>query len=465
MVSPLIPEPNEAQVGYVNRILEEPSQAALIGLPTGDGKTLVALHTVRVTEVPSVLIIAPLNTMDGWRAHAEHVLPRHPFRTIDSSTDGQQAFLDLRAGISGAYFVTRDYFALSGTSSPPKEKPDGTMTRGRAQKLNWGGRPIPMVILDESHTANNRSTASYKVLRQLRAGWKLALSATPAGNKFDRLWETTRWLWPDHVDRSKARWVATWCKTEYSPYNYAKEKVVGERIPGAFVGSLPCYITSDGAFKVPTRVVKVRTPMSPEQRAQYTKMQEDSLIWIDEHPLVADLPIVQKIRLRQIALGEVTFDENGDVNFAPDCASTKITACQMIIDRHKGDQILFYTDSKRFAHVLAARIGAETWTGDLPPNQRTELKSRFIAGKVRYIVAVIAAFGTGTDGLHRACSTEVWCNKGFNDVQNEQCEGRLNRRGQSAPHITRYELTAPDSGDTIDFTRLMEQRRELKKSL
>ena len=778
----MIPEPDKTQLGYVDRMLTEPTQAALISLPTGDGKTLVSLATVKATEVTQVLVIAPLNTLDGWQAHIEHVLPRHPFRQIDSSKDGQQAFLDLRAGVEGAYFVTKDYFALSGTSSAPKKKPDGTFTRGRVQKLNWR-ITVPAVILDECfvagtevmtptgprnietllsgdevmgfdhtrncttvetvvssmqrtttsllghatpnhpffvvdsgyvpwgdiegddygyyigtdlrvlrrafstiqeqpeatvlqqvvfdegptthrvttvdsapewasigrealkngegamggprvsapeyrtyaypkpvtqprngcedtgdkegrwgflrtpnrwkwevkssrspfswgvgrwlgtvlrgnnpqehrrgvsaplqdrlgisgtstwgrmrrelsqepqgeskgseenrpvelpgldhlavleprdilryrqvcrssvrnyattvynlettsgnyfangflvhncHRANNRDTAAYKVLRQLKAGWKLALSATPAGNKFDRMWETARWLWPDLIDRSKQRWIAQWCETAYNPHNYSHIEVVGERNPGAFVRSLPCYITSDGAFKLPTRVISVRTPMTAEQREQYERMKKDSLIWIDENPLVADLPMVQKIRLRQIALGEVTFDEDMNVGFAENCASTKIQACQMILERHKGEQVVFYTDSKRFAYVLGKRIGGSVWTGDLTGKARTDLKAGFIAGRVRYLVAVIAAFGTGTDGIHRAANVEVWCNKSFNDVDNQQCEGRLNRRGQEAHEIVRYELTAPDSGDTLDFERLLTNRRRLQQSL
>lgn len=460
----MIPDPDKTQLGYVDRMLTEPTQAALISLPTGDGKTLVSLATVKATEVTQVLVIAPLNTLDGWQAHIEHVLPRHPFRQINSSKEGQQAFLDLRDGIDGAYFVTKDYFALSGTSSAPKEKPDGTFTRGRVQKLNWR-ITVPAVILDESHKANNRDTAAYKVLRQLKAEWKLALSATPAGNKFDRMWETARWLWPELIDRSKQRWIAQWCETAYNPHNYSHIEVVGERNPGAFVRSLPCYITSDGAFKLPTRVISVRTPLTEQQRKQYEMMKRDSLIWIDENPLVADLPMVQKIRLRQIALGEVTFDEDMNVGFAENCASTKIQACQMILERHKGEQVVFYTDSKRFAYVLGKRIGGAVWTGDLTGKARTDLKEDFIAGRVRHLVAVIAAFGTGTDGIHRAANVEVWCNKSFNDVDNQQCEGRLNRRGQEAHEIVRYELTAPDSGDTLDFERLLTNRRRLQQSL
>ena len=70
-----------------------------------------------------------------------------------------------------------------------------------------------------------------------------------------------------------------------------------------------------------------------------------------------------------------------------------------------------------------------------------------------------------TDGLQYVCNTEVWCNRGFTDYQNLQCEGRLNRRGQPQKVVNRYILTAPDSGDVLDFSKLMKNRNELRRSL
>ena len=84
---------------------------------------------------------------------------------------------------------------------------------------------------------------------------------------------------------------------------------------------------------------------------------------------------------------------------------------------------------------------------------------------VPFIVAVIDAFGTGTDGVQERCNIEVWLNRSFNGVNNEQCEGRLNRQGQKADHVVRYNLTAPKSGDTLDFDRFVKQRRVLNASL
>jgi len=432
----------------------------LVNLGTGAGKTALALFAARDLGAKVILIIAPLNTLDGWKSHVEKILLGAKFLIIESKNENYNL---LRKKVPGVYFITKDYLAISGTSLDPKEKEDGTFTRGRAQKHGWL-LTTELVILDESHTANNRDTAVYRVLRRIKAQFRIALSATPAGNKFDRLWETTRWLWPDKIDKSKTRWGAQWCKYGYNERKYTKKEIIGEKVPGAFVKSLPCYITDDEVFKVPVRSVNVNTPLTPKQSQQFKAMLKDSLVWLDDNPLVADLPIVQKIRLRQIALGEITFNEAEEVDFALNCRSSKITACELIIKKHPGEPIVFYTDSKRFAKVLAYRIGGIAWTGDLSGWQRTTLKAQF--GKtVPYIVAVIAAFGTGTDGLQYVCNTEVWCNKGFIDFQNLQCEGRLNRRGQPQKVVNRYVLTAPDSGDTMDFSKLMKNRTELRRSL
>ena len=455
-------KPRGKQSEHVARVAGEPTRAALLNLPTGQGKTSLSLFIANEIDAQTVLVVAPLNTKDGWLNHAKEILPDHPVVVIDSGH--KDGFELLRTKAKGFYFITKDYFALSGTSLPVKIREGLPPTKGRTQVFNWKRVAPDLLVFDESHLGTNRATAVFKVLVQPKAKFKLAMSATPAGNRFDGLWETTRWLWPDHIDRSKQRWVVQWCATEYNPHNYSKIKVVGERNPGAFVASLPCYVTDEPVGKVPVKVINVTTPLTVSQRAQYDKMKRDAFIWIEENPLVAEFPMVKKIRLRQIALGEVTFNADGEVDFADDCKSVKIDACQQIIKRHPNEPILFLTDSKRFAKVLAKRIGGVAWTGDLAPAKRPALKAAF-GVSVQYIVAVIGAFGTGTDGVQARCSIEVWCNRSFNGTDNEQCEGRLNRQGQKAPFVTRYNLTAPSSGDTLDFEKLMKQRHTLKASL
>ena len=62
-------------------------------------------------------------------------------------------------------------------------------------------------------------------------------------------------------------------------------------------------------------------------------------------------------------------------------------------------------------------------------------------------------------------SIEIWFNKSLYGIKNEQAEGRLNRRGQTQNHITRYELITPDTADeetfALDAKKFITRMKEL----
>src|SRR5690606_9174373 len=135
----------------------------------------------------------------------------------------------------------------------------------------------------------------------------------------------------------------------------------------------------------------------------YNEMEADALAWLDEHPLVADFPIVKRVRLRQITLAEPTvrftgeYDEDGkpevEVYFEDDAASAKFDALHKIIHKHHPDEpILILTDSQKFARLVTKRLGegAAEWSGQTKHAERDRIKAEF--GKsVKWIVAVIPA--------------------------------------------------------------------------
>ena len=299
------------------------------------------------------------------------------------------------------------------------------------------------------------------------------LSATPFRANFERAWAPTRWLWPDEIDRSQARWGAQWAEYGYNPHKggYNKMEIVGEKNPGAFVESLPCYIRLEYEKK-PVELHKIKSSLTPEQGKQYDQMLLRSFTWLDDNPLVAELPIVQKIRLRQMLLGGVTFNEDGEVDFAPDCASDKVRQCILLAERHNDQSIVYYVDSKRFAKVLAQRLTgagqpAVAWTGDLSKKRRSEVKAAFIAGEpqTKHLVAVPAAIGEGSNGVQWRANIECWVNRPFDSVIAQQAEGRLNRRGQPADKVIRYQLIVPDTVDSDDIARDLRKTKALFESL
>lgn len=437
-------------------MLAEPTKAALMGHEMGGGKTLMAVEISKALGADVVLVIAPLNTQDGWKATFARQESGLEFRVIKNTKAGKAAYADLAAGKSGAYFIGTQLFALSATAKPGDPE---TGAGGREKWTSWSAvsKHIDVAVLDESHKASNRKSLMFKVLKTLKPKFKLAMSGTPAGNKFEGLWAPTRWLWPDtrnaagelYVDSAPWRWATKWAVMEFSPHTSSGKKVGAERNPGAYVNSLPCYLRYE-APKKPVDTLLVQVGLSPAQQAMWDQMSNTAMMWLAEQPVIAEFPIVQKTRLRQIALGEVSLNAAGEIDFADDCASTKIDACEKIIKREVDKSIIFYTSSAKFARVLAKRIGAELWSGQVSPAARDEVKGRFMAGTSKYLVATIASFGTGVDGAQTVCNTEVWCDESFNRIENEQATGRVNRQGQVADRITRYKLLS-----TLDDEQVM----------
>jgi len=468
----------------VERMAAEPTRAALNAALTGVGKTVMAVELAKRLSAQTILVIAPIKrpVVNAWKATFEKQGVTLPFYVIDSSHP--EHFEMLRTNVPGVYYVGREYFALSATSLKPKEKKDGTWTKGRERKWSWSKVQPDLAIYDEVQSVSNRWSEGYIVLKTLKAGYKVAMSATPQGNRFKGIWSVCRWLWPEainpktgerYVDRSQWNWAAEWAKQEFDVY--AGLKITDERVPGAFVNSLPCYVRiEDNRAPVETRVVKI--DLTPRQRALYDKMERDMLVWLDEHPLVADIPIVQRMRMRQITLGEPTLIDNGrldddgqtiyDVDFDDNCESAKIDALHTIISKYHPDEpILILMDSQKFARVVATRLGSQAseWSGAVSQKERQHIFEEF--GKsVKYIVATVPAVAEGLDGLQRVCHTEVWLSQSLNEMLNHQARGRVDRQGQTED-VIRYYVHARKTDDDRHFQDLLgqhiSQRETLKK--
>lgn len=442
---------------------------------TGAGKTAVSCESVHRLSANTVLVIAPLNTLDAWAENLE-MYTTLPVFLIDSTGQGIANQAKLARGERGAFAVSREFFALSATTLEPKLKDDGTYTKGRQARWSWSNcnRHLDVAIVDEGHSMSNRWSNGYRVLKQLAPRkLKMYLSATPFRSDFARAWAPCRWLWPDVIDRSQARWGAQWAEYGYNPFKggYNKMEIIGEKNPGEFVSSLPCYIRLE-YDKKPVETHKIRSSLTPKQEQQYTQMLENAFTWLKENPLVAELPIVKLVRLRQMLLGEVSFNEDDEVDFAFDCQSDKIRQCIALAERHDDESIIYYVDSYKFSGVLAQRLTdagqpAYAWNGHKSAKQRRKAKSEFVAGdpEVKHIVAVPAAIGEGSDGLQHRTNIECWVNRPFDAVIAQQAEGRLNRRGQSRDKIIRYELICPGTVDEDDVARNIRKTKGMLASL
>lgn len=436
-------EPDQATA--VSKMAREQTRAALNASLMGTGKTLMGVEVVKQINANTILIIGPLNTYWGWWDTIQRQNDyTQTISKIDSTKDGKAAYSSLYAGKPGWYFVGREYFR---TKEWHKIKPDA-------------------VLIDECHFAQNRASKSFKVLKTLDAGFKLAMSGTPSGNKFEGFWAVSRYLWKDTniVDKSFWRWVEQYAETKYSPF--AGVEIVREKIPGKFVSSLPCYVRLHPKEGIEV-VEEVRyVDLTPTQRKVYDKFEKDLVVWLGDNPMIAEVPIAARIRLRQITLAVPTMTDEGEVVFADDAISTKFKALQEIIYDNPDEPMLLLTDSQKYARLVANRLGEQAfeWSGQANQGQREAAKQAFLTGKLKYIVAVIPAIAEGVDGLQDVCSTVVWLSHSDSNLMNQQVLDRIRRRGQKDV-VKVYDIVARNTYDEGQLSDLVRRQLEMNATL
>ena len=448
--------PTGEQQSAIQRMLTEPTRAALNASTMGSGKTVKAVEVVRRLESETVLLIAPLNTRLGWKVTFERQGVDLDFRWIRNSKDGKEALEDWLWQLPGVYFVGVEYFVRLGWE-------------GKARTDVWARQP-DIVLFDEVHRSQNRKSKTHKTLKQVKAGYKLAMSGTPTGNSFQGAWAVTKWLWPDVVPNSFWAWADKWCEMAYDRFSPSGRKIVGERRPGAFFNSLPCYVRIESEFDAELVEEQVYVELTAPQRKAYNELEKKMVTWIEEQPIVVEFPIALRIRLRQATLGLFHLDENEEITFPEDCKSMKLDVMFDILeDDFENESCLILTDSRKFAEVTVGRLrrdgrSAEAWHGGTSQTKRQQIKEDFVSGSCQYVVAVIAAIAEGVDGLQNGTRNILWLNRSDNRILNEQAVKRVHRQGQTQT-VRSVELVAVDTYDQGVLSSQVENALKMNQTL
>jgi hypothetical protein len=416
--------PTAEQQRLIDRIVCEPTMSALNGSTMGAGKTLIAVEVAKGLKAGVILLIAPLGTRVGWEVTFLRQGVTLPFRWLNSTKQGKEnmeLWLEQEPGI---YFVGTEYFVRQGWT-------------GSGASKTWAFKP-DLILFDEAHRGQNRKSKTYKTLRNCDGWFKLSMSGTPTGNSFEGAWAVARWLWPTQVESSFYKWVEAWCDTVYDRFATGNRKIVGEKNPGAFFNSLPCYVRIEQEIGVGVDESEIYVELSAKQRRAYNALEKDMVAWIGDNPVIVEFPITQRIRLRQATLGLFSVDEDGEVSFSLDCESSKIDAAfDVLIHDFDNESALILTDSRKFADVVTHRINqkgiglAASWHGKVNQASREQIKKDFVEGSVKYIVAVTSAIAEGVDGLQHGTRNILWLSRSDNRILNEQAIARVARQGQT----------------------------------
>jgi hypothetical protein len=451
------------------------SPSSLLGLKVAQGKTTIAVEAIRRLALPRTLIVAPRNTaVSAWertirRQYQDYTNP-DLFRRIDSSKSGKLAMDAFWDGEAGFYFVTWEFMRTRATGF-------------------WNKLKVDVIILDEVHRMQNRNSKTWAQIRNLKATKKIAMSGTFVGNKLSGAWTTLRWLWPEELNddgtfknglyatpRGFWNWCADWLVVEEDVYGYTQ--IEGELYEeGTMLSYYPAYMSvgDDLGIDEP-EVIDIDCSMNMQQKALYKQVIEENIAWLDtpdpltgKLPVVTELPVTQRLRLRQITLGVPSFNEEGKVSYDVDTYSSKLDeSLEVLSDLPPMEPVLVFTHSREFALVSAERYNragyrAFAWVGNTSDNVRSDALAKW-GTEVQIIVAVVEAIAEGTDGLQDYCSTEFWFSESENMYMNTQAMGRLPRPGN--PHrVTRYRFIVPGTYDQKIIDKHLARRLGLNQSL
>lgn len=474
------------------------SNGAILGDDMGYGKTTqgaeVILRGIARFGWKRVLLIALPDTHASWekrialQADGE---PALPIRVMDGSKGGKdnlERFMKHEPGIfigGSAYLRDKDWEARfkkdeagrriharhkdtgqlklkprkEGAIGPAAEPEFETEPHRKNVFARFVRKPLDLILFDEVQEIANRKSKTRQTILSIKGEMRVAMSGTWFNNKVENQWSVARWVWPGerengqpYVETNFSRWAGFWLHMEEvlsrsgrpieSGFGTVK-KVVGEKYPGTFAASLPCYIRRE-APKAPDPLLLYVDPL-PEQARQMRELKDELMAWVmswdgQEAPLVADLPIVLRTRLKQVSVAALSIEgtyPDEKVTMLPDAQSAKLAPLRWLLaEKWKGEPAMIYTDSRIGAHFIGERMrrageSVEVRSGALSKKAREDQKMRFIRGEFQYLVATISATSTGVDLLQTACNKLAWISHIDGDpTKNDQALARLFRQGR-----------------------------------
>lgn len=510
----------------------------------GAGKTVTSVEAVRLLNLgrmPRVLVVAPINTLGQWQCTFEEQYPSLAEKgltrilgTHRKDTENWSA-LTSRKKPPGVFIIGWNAMhggipedirrrASSGRNALAKEP---KATKAAALKAMKEGTVPPwtrtgtwdLVILDESHRMVNRHGVPRHVLKCIKADRWLLLSATPGGNKPEGLWTPLNLVWPDRYPAFHD-WARRHFQFEDKGYYKGGKKVehevIGdELVPGGVWRDIPAvvrYRTEEVVDQLPPVIEReVRVPMAPEQEEQYRDFEGQSLAWLADQPVAAPLPVEQRTRLRQSALGTLRADETTtrkkswvtqqklfdlkrdpkiydiqviedqvdeetghlktyisyavdklEVSYEEQAAQPKLTALiDLLADLPPDEPLLVWTHSARWARMAEKAIGssAVAWTMKTTPSKRKQIEEGF-GTQWRVLIAQLQSLSEGVDWLKDVCRCEAIISFTEDNVMNEQAEGRLHRPGQKSP-VQRWRFITEGSIDDEVYLKNLEKRARM----
>lgn len=432
-------------------ILRANGYTGLVAIEAGGGKSLTATLAIRDAKPAVTLIIAPKSThYTAWIPTLRDNAGVTARVIGNDNKETKAALFDFELSVPGVYLATSQYVTRTDVSG-------------------WSG---DMLIVDEIHIG--AVTPKSKLQRKLsgftpieartalasRFPMRLALSATPMRSDFSNMWGITRFLYPHRFLSGDIAYDSFWGwqaqrMSHVEIYTnqrdqFGKPKKVkqylAESQPGRLISEMPgvvmhkrretcCAAHPGGMLTVEKpQVIERVVPLTAKQRKAVTEMDRTMMTWISGNPLVAEISLTQKQRIRSFTMAECEVEyyevdgvEKSRVVFPLDTMSPVIDEIIHILSNlPENEAVVVYTESRRFAEVITHQLNqAKFKAAEYSGVTKADLTG--FGKDYQVLVGVMAAIGTGTAGLNHVSSTEIFADQPISSTMLTQASARLER--------------------------------------
>lgn len=363
------------QIEDVKYLIKNPVAGILSEQRTGKTPTVCRALEVMMHQYNRALIVCPASITYYWKSELKK------WTGLDSeiinTTDGSKFSLKSKA-TEAIYIINY-------------EKLRSQKSLNICQALvKWNPQ---IVILDEAHRVQNRTTATAKAIHQFRkAPVRWAITGTPATDKPWQAWTMFNWLKPEMFPN-------------YYEFlnNYCVQKntyVVGGRSilqPVAVKKNMELFLMRQMStfciqhkrsevmqWNEEIEVTKIKLPASNKEAEALDSLEN----WYEYKDIkcVGDLDVI--IRMRQIC------DDMRIITEAKS-ESTKTKWIKLYLTDNENKSSLIFSSSRKYLTLLSEELGIPVIHGGIDTAMRTKVVADFQAGKIKTLLCQTQACKEG----------------------------------------------------------------------
>ncbi|MCI9058519.1 MAG: DEAD/DEAH box helicase family protein [Lachnospiraceae bacterium] len=318
-------------------------------------------------------------------------------------------------------------------------------------------------IIDEAQYIKNHNTRAAKAVKNIRAGFKAALTGTPIENRLSELWSIFDYLMPGFL-YTYSRFRDEIEIPAVTEQDDEKRGHLRKMIRPFVLRRLKKDVLKDLPAKLEEAVF---ARMEEEQEKLYTAHVQRIKLMLDgqteEEFASGKIQMLAELtRLRQLCCDPSMVYQNYQGE------SAKLLMCMDLIKNaiDGGHRILLFSQFTSMLAILQERMQKEgipflTLTGATPKERRAELVDSFQRGEALVFCISLKAGGTGLNLT--AADIVIHYDPWWNVAVQNQATDRAHRIGQKNP-VTVYKLIAKS---TIEekILRLQEKKSELAEQL